>query len=501
MTIRSLRLWLFAFLLVGLPLRSFAALSAATVWECRASGASDNNGGGFVAGSGGTDRSQQNSAQVVIDNATITTSITTSVITFTGSTYTVLAGDVGNIVQMLTGTNVTAGFYQITSVSAGLNGTWTMDRNVVTSGTTTNATGDMGGALLTLGKLSGAMVGSNKAYCTGAFTSTATITFAQSVATPNGTTPYTRLIGYNSARGDLGMATLALSTNTGLTGIAITGASFSLENVAVDCGSLGTSTAISASAAAAQARIQNCKAANFTTGGIVTSTASYQLIEDCEATGGTSAATAALAIGAGTGTVIRNFIHDNACPGIAATTLTGTFRHNIIANNSGASSDGIQCTHGQDIEFNTIHNNGRDGIHNTGSNNFGSTWRNNILSNNGGFGINGATAAVPAQSEFDGNAYFSNTSGSRNNMDLTTGIFGVNPYTNVRDVILTGSPYVGPTTGASANFALNDNSGAGRSCRRAGIPSAWPGNTGTTAYPDMGAVQTRSVIRRPFFGF
>src|SRR5437016_803970 len=157
------------------------ALSASIVWETRASGASDNNGGGFKAGAAGTDRSQQNAAQVAINNSTITTSITTTVITFTAG-YTASAADVGNVVQMLTGTNVTAGFYEITAQTST---TWTVDRNVVTSGTTTNATGNMGGALATLGKLAAAMAASNKAYATGAFTSAATITFAQAVATPS----------------------------------------------------------------------------------------------------------------------------------------------------------------------------------------------------------------------------------------------------------------------------------------------------------------------------
>src|SRR5436309_2045193 len=97
------------------------ALSAAIVFEARASTGNDNWGGGFKAGATGTDRSQQNSAQVAIDNATITTSITANVITFTG--YTPTSADVGNVVQMLTGTNVTAGFYEITAQTST---TWTV---------------------------------------------------------------------------------------------------------------------------------------------------------------------------------------------------------------------------------------------------------------------------------------------------------------------------------------------------------------------------------------
>src|SRR5262249_6536029 len=92
----------------------------------------------------GTDRSQQTNVQVNIDNSTITTSITATVITFTG--YTPTAADVGNTVRMLTGTNVTAGTYEITAWTGS---TWTVTgaANLPTSGTTTNATGKMGGCL------------------------------------------------------------------------------------------------------------------------------------------------------------------------------------------------------------------------------------------------------------------------------------------------------------------------------------------------------------------
>src|SRR5947209_15754292 len=121
------------------------AISANTVFEIRTTG-SDNNGGGFVTGASGTDFSQQDTAQVNIDNATITTSITTTTVTFSAG-YTPTAADIGNIVQFLTGTNVTAGFYQITAQTAT---TWTLDRTPLSAGTTTNATAKMGGGLASL---------------------------------------------------------------------------------------------------------------------------------------------------------------------------------------------------------------------------------------------------------------------------------------------------------------------------------------------------------------
>lgn len=538
------------------------ALSASTVWEVRASGASDNSGGGFVAGSGGTDFSQQNAAQVAVGGGVVTSSITTTVVTFTGSTYTVLAGDVGNIVQFISGTNVTAGFYQITAVSAGLNGTWTLDRTPLTSGTTTNAVANMGGALATLGKLAGAMIASNDAHATGAFSSTATTTFAQTV-TPAPATPYTRLRGYGSVRGDGGHATLTLSTNTGLTGINITGAGWRIENIDVDCASLGTSTGISSSQT--NTYVANCKASNFTVMGIGMLNTNSQILR-CEATGGTAAASQAMSLNSSGGYLRQCFVHDNACPAVISASAGVRIVENLIVNNSGASSDGVRLGFGGYVEGNTIHNNGRHGVFMNG------LWlstlyiRNNILSNNGGYGLQMSNgAAVPAAFEYDGNAYYSNTSGSRNLADSVAGIFGVTPYgtvatiTNITqaasavvtvsaphtlqigeavsfagvvgmtqinaltgiisaitsttltvninssgftaygsggslyfnplDKYLTASPYVGGTTGTASNFALNNTAGGGAVCRAAGFPANWPGNSGTTGYPDLGAAQ------------
>jgi hypothetical protein len=459
------------------------AVSISTIWEARAATGNDNNGGGFVAGSGGTDRSQQNSAQVVIDNSAITTSITTNVITFTAG-YTPTSADVGNLVQMLTGTNVTAGWYNITAQTAT---TWTVNGNIVTSGTTTNATGNMGGALATLAKLAGAMLASNEAFVTGAFTSTATTTFAQA-ATPTGAVPYTRIIGYGASRRDGTHATLTLSTNTGLTGINLTGNGIEIEGIDVNCSSLGTSVGINTGTGTYNL-IHHCKVSNFTTAGIYLQNASATVC-DCEITGGTAAATAALDLTA-TGTwAWRNYIHDNACPGIL-TMSSCLVAFNVVANNTGATTDGVSVSFNCAVLNNTIHGSGRHGIVCTSAAIINNHWKNNLLSSNGGFGWVSSTggSAGPAAFEYDGNGFYNNTSGTRSLGDSTAGLFGVNPYVNVHDVILTASPYVGPTTGGTANFGLNNAAGGGAAARGAGSPGAVPGLTATVGALDLGASQ------------
>jgi hypothetical protein len=100
---------------------------------------------------------------------------------------------------MLTGTNVTAGFYEITGITST---TWTVDRNVVTSGTTTNATGNMGGAVDHPGTIGAIAASGNtifKKYSATAYTfgsggsntSGGTVTFSQTGIS---------LIGYDTTR-------------------------------------------------------------------------------------------------------------------------------------------------------------------------------------------------------------------------------------------------------------------------------------------------------------
>lgn len=483
--LRSL-LWVLAFLFI--PVSSYGALSAATVWEVRASTGNDNNGGGFVAGSGGTDYSQQSAAQLT-DTDLATTGVVTTVTSVTGGFTAAMVGDVLHVVN---GTNWTPGFYSITAFTN--SNTVTVDRAPTTAAGVAG-TGSVGGALATLGTLSGAMVASNKAFVTGAFTTTATITFAQSVATPSAATPPTWIIGYSATRGDGLQATLTISSGTGINALYGTGNGLRFETLAVNCNNLGTSVGIRHDGASSV--VINCKISNFTSIGIFL-VGSVHTILNCEVTGGTAAASYAIDNGTQTAIIRNCFVHDNACVGIL-TTAVGLVSYNIVCNNTGASSDGIRCSGSNNVVTNnTIHNNGGAGIKNIVSTFVGNVWLNNIITNNGGAGIVGALSTPnPAVPEYDGNAFFSNTGGTRSLMDSTTGIFGVNPYTNIRDVILTASPYVGPTSGGTANFALNDVPGGGQACRRAGSPGAFPGLAATVGYLDFGAVQTRSNIRIP----
>lgn len=465
------------------------ALSPSTVWETRGTGGigpgNDNNGGGINALTVVTDYSQQNAAQLTLTDLA-TTGVVTTLTSVTGG---FTAAMVGNLIHIVSGTNFTAGFYEITVVTN--TNTVTLDR-APTSAAGVAGTGSVGGALATLTAVAPVAVASNKIYCNGAFTTTASIAFAQS-STPSSATGWAvRVIGYGAVRNDSGHATLTLTANTGITVINMSGVGIWVENLDVDCGSFGTSTAFSVGT---HSMTRRCKAANFTTLGFNV-TGGNDAIVECEATGGGSGATAGINMAASVSNyVTRCYVHDNACPGINLNNNTGA-SFNLVTNNTGASSDGIRFTGtGNSIHNNTCHGNGGDGIKGSGGNMLGDLVKNNLLTNNGGFGITMTSGNWPSDFAYDGNAYgggaSANTGGTRNHMNSdATGAGQVNPYLNPKDVILSASPYVGPTSGGTANFGLNNTAGGGAAVRGKGAPGPFPGITATVGSLDMGAVQS-----------
>lgn len=101
------------------------AISANAVWELRADATASNvNGGFFVTGASGTDYSQQAAAQY---NLTGVTTAGADAILLSASAA---ANMVGNAAHIISGTNFTAGWYEIISVVAGVS--ITLDRTCTT---------------------------------------------------------------------------------------------------------------------------------------------------------------------------------------------------------------------------------------------------------------------------------------------------------------------------------------------------------------------------------
>lgn len=169
-----------------------AALSSGIVWEVR-TGGNANNGGGYKTGASGTDWTLQNSPQYAL------TGIATAGLGATFLTASAAADMVGNVVHVVSGTNFTPGFYEITSVSAGVS--VTCDANI-TTGVGASGVLNIGGALAAIGTIGsatanqGAVAGNLICVKSGSYTIGASDTFGFS---GTNTLPI-RIAGYSSTR-------------------------------------------------------------------------------------------------------------------------------------------------------------------------------------------------------------------------------------------------------------------------------------------------------------
>jgi hypothetical protein len=225
--------------------------------------------------------------------------------------------------------------------------------------------------------------------------------------------------------------------------------------------------------------IFNVLAKNFKLVGIYAVENIGTMIEYCEVTGGTSAATAGISTIFTDNIIIdRCFVHDNACIGVSLGNGGGSLTNSIVNNNTGASSTGVTSGYGNSVIGNTIGNNGSDCVQLTGSVNC--IIKGNILYGAGkssgtnastAYGINFSAGSFVNGNNplYDGNAYYNNKTANRNNCG-----------TGVLDVILSASPFI-----SSSNFALNNTAGGGLACYN--VSTAFPGGN-TTSYAVMGAV-------------
>ena len=170
------------------------ALASYATWEVR-TGGNDANGGAFNPnrGGGGVDRSQQDAAHVVIDGGAVSAvagPTSGQNITLTG--YTVSSADLGNHVK------IASAWYEITAVNTGGN-YWTLDR---TTGASVDSavTGNMGGAVASLGGIAASAVTGNRVYVkSGTYTLTSgTTNVSGGLAFFTGTN--IALIGYDATR-------------------------------------------------------------------------------------------------------------------------------------------------------------------------------------------------------------------------------------------------------------------------------------------------------------
>lgn len=456
------------------------AIGSTCVWEVRASGASDNNGGGYIPGSTGTDFSQQNAAQYAL------TGVTSSGAGNVFLTASAAADMVGNILQVISGTNFTVGFFQITSVSVGVSVTCATNNAAASISTGVGASGviNIGGALATLGKVLGATAirPSNIVWCTGTFTLT-TVLAISLVAGSTATT----FVGYTSARGDGGASTWTSSTNS-VNIINPSGSSNVLfQNITV------TSTAATRGRGVASVssdpnwlRFVNCIFDGLLVGIDAMRTGTFfgingLFLENCEVKNCTNE-------GVGntfwTSLFAVNF-HNNGSCGFRLDTQQNSW---VTIDRCGFYSNG---SNGADLSANGGTANQRASVI---SNSYFSTntgagikfnaqvtaqINNNIFDRNTTFGIDFGTGSGNGQMVGQwNNAFYLNTTAARQaNVDIPAAF---------NDITLSADPY----TTVGSDFSLNSTAGGGAAVKGAGFPGVLIG--AGTGFASPGALDPSS---------
>ena len=377
-----------------------------------------------------------------------------------------------------------------------------------TVATGTGITLNLGGALLTLGELASAargMVGGNRAYVkSGTYALSAGVTFAQSVGNPTNATLPSEIVGYKSVRGDIAFGVNAASrpvvtTNAAITALTFSGGGWEIRNLVIGAGT--ATPAIGINTGGNYVNIANCAVTAYAQYGIYASQ-SYTGVRGCEVTGGLSGAAAGIFTGQASSEVTGCNVHDGIGVGIQASG-SGSVSHNFVTNMAGATSDGIQTQVAGQCLLNTIYNVGRHGFSVASAFHGALAIKGNIFAKCGGYGMtNLAGAGVAARREWDGNAYYSNTSGDRNNFDdiSVNPVNAVAPYTNVLDVLggtLTVNPF---TNAAGGDFTLNNAANGGALLRGTGVFNTWP-NVTQVGYRDFGAIQHQDAGGATFTSF
>lgn len=371
---------------------------------------------------------------------------------------------VGNAIQITAGTNFTAGLYIISSVAAGI--ATVVGAAAPTTGVGAAGVGGLGGAFLSPGNAGKFHVAGNKFWIlTGTYTVTSSsnnvavgcLNITAQAANAN----QARVAGYGSVRGDRGTRPTIIASGISSFSLITTAVGNFIDNLILDGASLTTSRGCNNTGGTCY----KVKAQNFTNTAISRGEAII-----CEVTGCSAviSLTADEAYGC--------YIHGNTFTGAGLGATSGVYTRCISANNTGASSNGF------DGQFGALHlvdciayGNGLDGVRYNGA--FGNSTGsmvNCISVANSGWQFN--CSAAMDHPHLIGCAYGTTGSGGVSNFSAAC---------NIGPVVLTGDPFV---DGVNGNFALDNTSGEGSSCRATGVLGVFPGAT-TTGYSDIGAVQ------------
>lgn len=465
---------LFLILVLAAPI--FATISSTIEWEVRTTG-NDNNGGGFKPGASGTDWSQQNSAQYALTG-----------IASVGAGNTILSASaasdmVGNIAQVISGTNFNTGFFEITSVSVGVSITFSTNTASQSICTGVGASGviNIGGGLTTIQKGNDAAINSNTVWIKAAtFTLTTGITFANT-----GTAASPKIFrGYQTTHGDSGTRPLITTATNSTILCKVSSASGVMWRNINFSNTAGTSARCFSDGSDYGFWLiwSGCKFTGFTDAieldNIVDFTGVALQANSCEFT----AITGNCVKVTGTSVIRGCYLHDCTGDGIFSDGPNVVGSITVLSSVFYKMNHGINTDSGTDTRANNVmivvdHCSFSDSVSDDIliQNTTRALNVTNSIGYNNGTGGSGKFINCPNQLPSIWNNYNAYASG-----DLT------NVTPGVSDVNITGDPF---TARASNDFSLNNTAGAGAACRNAGFPSATgPGLFGA-GYEDIGALR------------
>lgn len=302
-------------------------ISAAVVWEFRATASANMaNGGGFKAGASGTDWSLQDSPQYAL------TGVTSSAANAVMLTASASNDMIGNIARVVSGTNATVGWYEITGCTPGVS--ITVDRTWG-SGAVASGVVNIGGALNTGGTIentwTGSLVAGHKIWI-----KSGSYTVSQTISTGSGSASAPILWqGYTSTRGDTCNDTSRPILDFGASTLWNAPTSNRWENIILK----GSNTNVLAMGSISSAI--NCKFINYsTTAGrnAFAFNSSNGLLLNCEAV---SYRGVAVNLAASNSNVVNCYIHDSVS-GIAVANTGAQFIVGNIIESCGTAA--INCT-------------------------------------------------------------------------------------------------------------------------------------------------------------
>jgi hypothetical protein len=403
-----------------------------------------------------------------------------------GSTFT-SAGNpfgkqqVGNIIAVSSGTNVTVQRVCITSVAAGVA---TFDK-AVTTGATSNGAGKLGGALLTDGQAGALHVASNtiwikyNATAYAATSTTSNVAAGRFTGTSGTTAADTMLRGYDTVPGDetANRPTLQWGVNAASAARITGGTAVSIQNLIVDCNRANFTSTRGITIGSANGFIRRVKVMGASATAINVSTNNTQVIDfevtDCTSTVAINATTALL-------TLIGGSVHDCATSGVQVTTGTLTMERVVIANLTGAGSTGVIATSTARIVADSVT------IYATASHGWDlqaaptlAVFTNCYVEGAGAYGFNISTFSDIVYLLSCG--AYNNTSGSYPTANIGQGRV-------ISFKTPTGSVF---TNAAGNDFSLDNTASEGALLRAAGFPSSY-GGLSTSTYDDVGAAQSQA---------